>query len=311
VVEKRIPLFDLRLPSASMRNVQQVLKSGWLNTGPKAAEFEKAIAARVKEKYAVALNSATAGLQATLEALGAGPGREVITTSLTFAATAASIIRTGAMPVLADIDPATLNIDPDEVARKVTTQTMAILSVDIAGHPADYPALLAISAKRRLPLIADAAHSLGATYAGQSSAQLTDAAVYSFQATKNLTTADGGMVVTRHKLIADRVRLLSQHAMTSNAYQRNQSRRWEYEPDRCPRGDRSGSVGDFRCLPGAAAEDRRPLHAKSGRVVGLHRVAGGSPGLPSRLASVHNPAAPVAAEDRTQQADRAHVGGRH
>ncbi len=229
MAEKHIPLFDLQLPAASLRGVQDVLKSGWLNTGPKVAEFEKAIGSLVKEKYAVAVNSATAGLQATLEALGAGPGREVITTSFTFAATAASIIRSGAMPVLADIDPATLNIDPDEVARKVTPQTMAILAVDIAGHPAQYPSLLAISAKRRLPLIADAAHSLGATYAGKSIAQLTDAAIYSFQATKNLTTADGGMVVTRHKLIAERARLLTQHAMTSNAYQRRKDNRWEYD----------------------------------------------------------------------------------
>jgi len=229
MAEKHIPLFDLQLPAASLRGVQEVLKSGWLNTGPKAAEFEKAIAAMTGEKYAVAVNSATAGLQATLEALGAGPGREVITTSYTFAATAASIIRTGAMPVLADIDPVTLNIDPDEVARKVTPHTLAILVVDIAGHPAQYPSLLAISAKRRLPLVADAAHSLGATYAGKSSAQLTDAAIYSFQATKNLTTADGGMVVTRHKAIAERARLLTQHAMTSNAYQRRKANRWEYD----------------------------------------------------------------------------------
>jgi dTDP-4-amino-4,6-dideoxygalactose transaminase len=227
--EKRIPLFDLRLPSESLRGVQQVLKSGWLNTGPKAAEFEKAIAGLVREKYAVAVNSATAGLQATLEALGAGPGREVVTTSFTFAATAASIIRTGARPVLADIDPVTLNIDPDEVMRKVNHQTLAVLAVDIAGHQADYPSLLAISAKRRLPLVADAAHSLGATCLKKSSAELTDAAVYSFQATKNLTTADGGMIVTRHKLIADRARLLTQHAMTSNAYQRQKAKRWEYD----------------------------------------------------------------------------------
>ena len=229
MAEKRIPLFDAQLPSASIQGVQKVLKSGWLNTGPKAAEFEKAIATMVKERYAVAVNSATSGLQATLEALGAGPGREVITTSFTFAATAAAIIRTGAMPVLADIDPVTLNIDPDEVIRKVTPQTLAILAVDIAGHPAQYPSLLAISARRRLPLVADAAHSLGATFAGKSTAQLTDAAVYSFQATKNLTTADGGMIVTRHKLIAERARLLTQHAMTSNAYQRRKANRWEYD----------------------------------------------------------------------------------
>ena len=229
MTDPRIPLFDLRLPNESLRQVRDVLTSGWLNTGPKAAEFEKAMAAMNHVRYAVALNSATAGLQATLEALGAGPGREVITSSFTFAATAASIIRTGAMPVLADIDPATFNIDPDEVHRKVSPRTLCVLPVDIAGHPADYPELLAISAKRRLPIISDSAHSLGGTCGCKSVAQLVDAAVHSFQATKNLTTADGGMVLTCHKTIAERVRLLSQHAMTASAFQRKRTRRWEYD----------------------------------------------------------------------------------
>ena len=162
MAEDRIPLFSLKLPADVWRQVRGVLESGWLNTGPKVAEFERSLAALTGAKYAVAVSSATAGLQASLEALGAGPGREVITSSFTFAATAASIIRTGALPVLADIDPATLNIDPDEVTRKVSPRTLCILPVDIAGHPADYPELLAISAKRRLPLISDSAHSLGA-----------------------------------------------------------------------------------------------------------------------------------------------------
>jgi dTDP-4-amino-4,6-dideoxygalactose transaminase len=225
----RIPLFDLKLPPESIRQVRDVLASGWLNTGPKAAEFEKSIAAMVGVRYAVALNSATAGLQLTLEALGCGPGREVVTTPFTFAATSAAIIRAGAMPVFADIDPATLTIDPDEVARKITSRTVCVLPVDVAGHPADYPELGDICDRKHIPLVADAAHSLGAAVGRYSVDRLVDAAVHSFQATKNLTTADGGMVVTRHKIIAERVRLLSQHAMTANAYQRSKSGKWAYD----------------------------------------------------------------------------------
>jgi dTDP-4-amino-4,6-dideoxygalactose transaminase len=227
--EARIPLFDLKLPSESLKQVREVLASGWVNTGPKVAEFEKGIAAMTGVRYAVAVSSATAGLQLALEALGAGPGREVITSPFTFAATAAAIIRTGAMPVFADIDPGTLNVDPDEVARKVTPQTLCVMPVDVAGHPADYPELADICEKRRLPLVADGAHSLGAAVGRESVAELTDAVVHSFQATKNLTTGDGGMVLTRHKILAERVHLLSQHAMTASAYQRRKSQRWQYD----------------------------------------------------------------------------------
>jgi len=229
MAEERIPLFDLKLPAEALRQAQKVLASGWINTGPKAAELEKSIAAMTGVRYAVAVNSATAGLQLALEALGAGPGREIITTPFTFAATVAAIIRTGAMPVFADIDPGTLNVDPDEVARKVTPQTLCVLPVDIAGHPADYPELLDICERRRLPLVADGAHSLGAAVGRKPVAQMADATVHSFQATKNLTTGDGGIVLSRHKILVERVRLLSQHAMTANAYQRKKSQRWQYD----------------------------------------------------------------------------------
>lgn len=227
--DKRIPLFDLKLSAGSTRRVKEVLSSGWLNTGPKAKEFETELARLVGVKYAAAVCSATAGLQLALEALGAGPGTEIITTPFTFVATAAAIFHTGATPVFADIDPATLNIDPDEVARKVSPQTLCVLPVDIAGHPADYKQLAKVCRAHSLSLVADAAHSLGGGIGRRSVAQLTDAAVHSFQATKNLTTADGGAVLTRHKILADRVRLLSQHAMTSTAYQRKNVSAWEYD----------------------------------------------------------------------------------
>jgi len=229
MVNRKIPLFNLKLSAESKRQVREVMTSGWLNSGPKVREFEKVIAGLARVRYAAALSSGSAGLQLTLEALGAGPGKEVITTPFTFVATAAAIIHTGATPIFADINPATLTIDPDEVARKITTETQCVLPVDIAGRPADYNRLAALCKRYNLSLVADAAHSLGARIGKKSIAQLADAAVHSFQATKNLTTADGGMVLSRHKALIERVRLLARHGMTTTAFQRRNSQRWAYD----------------------------------------------------------------------------------
>jgi len=229
MARRRIPLFDLQLSAKAAREVNAVMKLGWLNTGPRVGKLERAIADMVGVRHAVALNSASAGLQLTLEVLGAGSGGEVITTPFTYVATIAAILRAGGRPVLADIDPATLNVDPDDIARKVGSRSVCILPVDIGGHPAPYPELRRICRHFDLPLVADATHSLGATRRGKSTTRLVDAAVHSFQATKNLTTGDGGMVISRQKRLVDRVRLFSQHAVTKNAQQRRQSRSWEYD----------------------------------------------------------------------------------
>ncbi len=226
---KKIPLFDLRLSPESKRQVRDVMSSGWLNSGPKVRQLEESVSKATGVRYAMAVNSATAGLQLTLQALGAGQGKEVITTPFTFAATAASIIHAGATPVFADINPVTLTIDPDEVARRITPNTVSVMPVDIAGLPADYRRLSAVCKAHGLSLVADAAHSFGARIGKKSIAQLSDAAVHSFQATKNLTTGDGGMVLSRHKTLIDRVRLTAQHCMTSTAYQRRHSQRWAYD----------------------------------------------------------------------------------
>jgi dTDP-4-amino-4,6-dideoxygalactose transaminase len=227
--ERRIPLFDLKLSAEAKRQVREVMASGWLNTGPKVKAFEKAIASMAHVRHAVAVNSATAGLQLTLEALGIGPGKEVITSPFTFVATAAVILRVGATPVFADIDPATFALDPDEVKRKISPRTGAVMPVDIAGHPADYTRLGPLCSQYHVPLIADAAHSLSGGVKRKSVAQLADVAVHSFQATKNLTTADGGIVLSKHKILVDHVRLLAQHGMTATAHQRKKSQRWEYD----------------------------------------------------------------------------------
>lgn len=216
----KIPLFDLKLSSQAKTKVNQVLRSGWLNSGPMAAKFEQELAKRSGVRYAAVLNSASSALQLTLEAIGTSPGREVVTSPFTFVATASAILRTGAYPVLADIQPDSLNLDPDEVARKCGDKTVAVMPVDVAGFPADYKALKQICADKGLPIISDASHSFGAKVGRKSIAQVTDAAIHSFQVTKNLTTADGGAILSRHKQLVERVRLLSRQGMSSTAYDR-------------------------------------------------------------------------------------------
>lgn len=227
--KRNIPLFDLKLSAETKKQVNGVLSSGWLSSGPKGRELEKRVARLVHVRYAAAVSSATIGLQMALEAIGARKGTEVITSPFTFCATAEAILRSEAIPVFADIDPGTLNIDPDEVSRKVTSKTLCVMPVDIAGLPVDYPALGAICGKHRLPIISDASHALGATCKGKSIAQWADAAVHSFQATKNVTSAEGGIVASRHNSMVERLQLLSRHAMTTNAYQRKKANKWEYD----------------------------------------------------------------------------------
>ncbi len=229
MAKKIIPLYDFKPCARARKLVDQTLASGWLTTGPRVEEFEKAVASLVGVRYAAAVNSATAGMLLTLTALRPGEASEVITTPFSFVATAEAIIHAGARPVFADILPGTLTIDPEEIARKVGHRTLAIMPVDIAGYPADYEKLKKISTHFGLPLVADAAHSIGSTLLGKSSAKWADAAIYSFHATKNLTCGEGGMVLSRHKTITDRVKLLSRHGMTAGAYKRKQSGKHLYD----------------------------------------------------------------------------------
>ena len=225
----RIPLFDLKLSQKAKREVSNTLKSGWLTTGPKVADLEKAVADYLGMRYAVAVSSASTGLLLSLQAINVTTGQEVITTPFTFVATIEAILHCGAIPVLADIIPDTLGIDPDEVARKISKQTACILPVDIAGHPVDYDTLCPLAAEHSIPLISDASHAFGTSYKGRSIPRLADAAVYSFHSTKNLTCGEGGMVVSRFKPFVERIRLLSRHCMTSGAYRRRLEKKWEYD----------------------------------------------------------------------------------
>lgn len=224
------------LPDIGEEEIAEVvdaIRSGWLTTGPKTKRFEEQFAAFVGPGCeAIAVNSATAGLHLALEAAGIGPGDEVITTTYTFTATAEVIRYLGADPVFVDVDPATFNMDPQAVEAAIGPRTKAIVPVHFAGLSCDMEALLAIAGKHRLKVIEDAAHALPTTCSGRMIGSLeSDAVVYSFYATKTITTGEGGMVVTRDPDIARRCRVMRLHGISRDAFDRYTSTKpaWHYE----------------------------------------------------------------------------------
>jgi dTDP-4-amino-4,6-dideoxygalactose transaminase len=214
--------------------VVDTLRSGWITTGPKVERFEKAFVEFLGDTnlHCLAVNSATAGLHLALEALGIGPGDEVITTTHTFTATAEVVRYLGADVRLVDIDPATLNIDPAQVEKAIGPHTRAIIPVHYAGLAADMPALLLLARRHGLKVIEDAAHAFPTTSRGALVGTLgSDATVFSFYANKTITTGEGGMLVTRDKALAARARVMRLHGMSRDAFDRFTARRpsWYYE----------------------------------------------------------------------------------
>ena len=211
------------LPHIEEDEIQEVVKtlrSGWLGTGPKTAEFEKQIADFVGAKHGLALNSCTAGLHLSLLACGVGPGHEVITTPLTFSATVNSIIHCGAIPVFVDVDRDTANIDPAKIEAAITAQTRAIMPVHMYGRPCDMDEILEIARRHNLYVIEDAAHALGAEYKGQRIGSLSDLTCFSFYVTKNITTGEGGMITTNNTPFAKKIKVSALHGLSKNAWQR-------------------------------------------------------------------------------------------
>jgi dTDP-4-amino-4,6-dideoxygalactose transaminase len=214
--------------------VVQTMRSGWLTTGPNAKAFEEEFKDYLGggELQAIAVNSATAGLHLALEAIGVGPGDEVITTTHTFTASAEVARYLGAEPVLVDIDPATLCISPEAIEHAITPRTKAIIPVHYGGLSCDMSAIFSIARKHGLKIIEDAAHSLPATWQGQRIGSLeSDATVYSSYATKTLATGEGGMVVTRDPAIAKRCKVMRLHGIDRDAFDRFTSKKpaWFYE----------------------------------------------------------------------------------
>jgi len=196
------------------------IRSGWITTGPKVERFAAQFAAYVGGKYAAPLSSATAGLHVALLAHGVGPGDEVITTPMTFAATVNVIALCGATPILADIDRRTLQIRAEEVAKKVSKRTKVLLPVHFAGQPSDLDALLEIAHGHKLTVIEDAAHAAGTEYKGRKIGSFPTTSVFSFHPNKNMTTGEGGMVVTDNEKVFETVSLLKFHGMDRNAWKR-------------------------------------------------------------------------------------------
>ncbi|HET8701403.1 MAG TPA: DegT/DnrJ/EryC1/StrS family aminotransferase [Nitrococcus sp.] len=208
------------IEQAEIREVVASMESGWLGTGPKVARFERDFAAYKGVAHAVAVNSCTAALHLSILAAGIGPGDEVITTPLTFCATANAVLHAGATPVLADIDPVTMNIDPQRVAERITSRTRAILPVHFAGRPCDMDALCALAAARELILIEDCAHAIETEYHGRKTGTFGAFGCFSFYVTKNVITGEGGIVVTEAEDAAARLKVLALHGMSKDAWKR-------------------------------------------------------------------------------------------
>lgn len=265
--------------------VVSALRSDWLTTGPRVAEFERAFAATVDAVDAVAVSSGTAGLHAAMHVLGIGPGDEVIVPAITFVATANAVLFCGATPVFADVDETTLLIDPHSVAERICARTKAIIAVDYAGQPCDYPALIQLARQHGIALVADACHSLGARMRNVPVGNLADLTVFSLHPVKHITTGEGGVVTTRDPSHAAALRRFRNHGIDSDHRQRTQSGTWRYDMVELGYNYR---ITDFQCALGisqlrkldtwlgtrrrlADAYDRRLMGVRD--VVPLARVA--------------------------------------
>ncbi len=224
-----IPYGRHHVDSEDIAAVIAAMQSDYLTSGPEVELFEEAIKKAVNSKHAVVVSSGTAGLHAAVHALGIGPGDEVILPALTFVATANAVLYEGGIPILADVDPETLLISPKDVESKITSRTKAIICVDYAGQPCDYQALKLIAEKNKVSLVADACHSLGATYQGKPVGSLADITVFSFHPVKHITSGEGGAIVTDNESWATNARRFRNHGISKSFRERTESSSWKYE----------------------------------------------------------------------------------
>ncbi len=225
-----LPLAVPSIGAAEKRLVLETLESGWITTGERARELAERIALLAGARHAVAVNSATGALHLALAALGVGPGDEVITSPYTFAACVNVIEHVGATPVLADVERDTLCLDPRAAEAAITPRTKVIMPVDYAGHPCALDTIVDLARARGLRIVEDAAHALGASWRGRPVGSFADVTAFSFYATKNLTTGEGGAAVTNDEALADRIRTLSLHGMSHDAWKRySDAGNWYYE----------------------------------------------------------------------------------
>ncbi|HEV3139787.1 MAG TPA: UDP-4-amino-4,6-dideoxy-N-acetyl-beta-L-altrosamine transaminase, partial [Vicinamibacterales bacterium] len=227
--EAMLPYGRQQIDDDDIRAVVDVLRSDWLTTGPKVAEYEAAFASRVGAKHAVAVNSGTAALHAAAFAAGLGPGDEAITSPLTFVASANCVKYVGATPVFADVLDDTLSIDPRRIEERITPRTRALIPVDFSGQPAELDEIVRVAARHQLVVIEDAAHALGATYRGRRVGSIAAMTVFSTHPVKHITTGEGGVVTTDDDRLAERLRRFRNHGITSDGHARLASGGWYYE----------------------------------------------------------------------------------
>jgi perosamine synthetase len=228
--ELQVPFHRAAVGQEEIDAVAEVIRSGWLTMGAKTLEFEQEFARFIGVPYAVAVNSCTSGLHLALEAIGLQPGDEVLLPTTTFTATAETVTYLGSRPVLVDIDPATMNLDPEDARRRITPRTRAVIPVHLAGQPCDMAEIDAIAKAHSLHVIEDAAHALPASYCGQTVGAISETTVFSFYATKTLTTGEGGMVTTHNEAFADRMRMMRLHGISRDAWRRYSGEgNWYYE----------------------------------------------------------------------------------
>ena len=220
-----LPYARQTIDSGDIASVSEALSADWITQGPTLARFERSLAERGGVKYAVAFTNGTAALHAACWAAGLGPGDRAITTPLTFAATANAVVYQGARPIFADIDRETLNLDPDAVKRLATPRTRVVLAVDFAGLPCDYDRLLPLAREHDWILIADAAHSIGGALGSRPVGALADMTTLSFHPAKQMTTGEGGAVLTDREDLAERLRTMRHHGIRHP----DPARPWRYE----------------------------------------------------------------------------------
>jgi perosamine synthetase len=228
--ELEIPFHRASVGEEEVQAVSEVIRSGWLTMGPKTIEFESEFARFIGARHAIAVSSCTAALHLGLEAVGVGPGDEVLIPTTTFTATAEVVVYLGAKPVFVDVDARTLNLDPEDAARRITARTRAVIPVHFGGQPCEMAGIQGLAKKHGLRLIEDAAHALPASYRGAYIGSLSELTAFSFYATKTLTTGEGGMVTTDNAAFAERIRLMRLHGIGRDSWKRySAAGSWYYE----------------------------------------------------------------------------------
>lgn len=238
-----IPYGHQWIDKDDIKEVVKVLKTDWLTQGPKVEEFEKAVAKYCGAKYGVAVSSGTAALHLAYIAAGIKSGDEIITTPLTFAATSNMIIACGARPVFIDIEKDTLNINPEEIEKKITRKTKAIVPVDFSGHPCNYDEIIKIAKKHKLLVIEDACHALGAEYKDKKIGSFNDMTILSFHPVKHITTGEGGMILTNNKDFYEKLKIFRHHGIVKKPEKGG----WYYEIENIGYNYR---LTDFQCALG-------------------------------------------------------------